>query len=289
VEVTPLTTEEIALIRRWGLTLGQIKWRRQKRRDLGAHFAEQYPEDDVTCFLASGRCCFDTEALRAAQARIAAAPAAVSVTALTGMRGEALPIAPARLVVWAKPEEGRQYVIGADVGEGLAGGDASAAVVLDKESGAQAAELHGRIAPERFGHLLAALGKWYNWAWVAVERNNHGHSTLNTLRNVCRYPRLYTHVRYDHMGRSAPVLGWPTDQATKPILVDDLAAAIASGALRMMSADLVDECFTFVTTDSGSQEAAEGKHDDRVMAIGIAWQVRKRPTARGLTQRPEGW
>jgi hypothetical protein len=200
-----------------------------------------------------------------------------------------LALAPARLSIWKKPESGRQYVIGADVGEGLAGGDASCAYVLDRESGEQAAELHGRISPERFGHLLDALGRCYNLATIAVERNNHGHSTLNTLRNVCRYPRLYYHVRYDQTGRGKPLLGWPTDQATKPILVDDLAAAIAGGHLVVHSPDLVDECFTFVTTDSGSQEAQEGKFDDRVMAAGIAWQARKRGMSRGTTQRPTGW
>jgi hypothetical protein len=109
-----------------------------------------------------------------------------------------------------------------------------------------------------------------------MERNNHGHSTLNTLRNACWYQRLYYHVRYDQTGKGKPMLGWPTDQATKPILVDDLAAAIAGGHLLIHSPDPVDECLTFVTTDSGSQEAQEGKFDDRVMAAGIAWQVRRR-------------
>jgi len=31
---------------------------------------------------------------------------------------------------------------------------------------------------------------------------------------------------------------------------------------------LIDECFTFVTTDTGAQEAQEGKHDERVLAAG---------------------
>lgn len=45
----------------------------------------------------------------------------------------------------------------------------------------------------------------------------------------------------------------------------------------------------FVTTDAGSQEAQEGKFDDRVMAARIAWQARKRGVSRGTTQRPAGW
>ena len=283
-----LNEEERRLKTAWGLDDDQIRWRRGKQRDLRDRFAQEYPESDVACFLASGRCCFDMAALTTTQARIAAEPSTDSVTVLPDREGS-ISVAPARLLVWRRPEADRLYVIGADVGEGIAGGDASCACVLDKETGEQVGELHGRIPPERFGHLLHALGWFYNMATVAVERNNHGHSTLNTLRHALRYPRLYYHVRYDRTGNSAPMLGWPTDQATKPILVDDLAAAIAGGHLIVHSSGLIDECFTFVTTDSGSQEAQEGKHDDRVIAAGIAWQARKRGVSRGTTERPVGW
>ena len=283
-----LSESELNLVTRYKLTLEQIAWRRDKQRDLRDRFAQEYPEDDLTCFLASTRGCFDLERLRQAAARIAAAAAPVRVGVIQSKAGD-VAIAPGILLVWQKPIEGRIYVIGADVGEGLAGGDASAACVLDRETGAQVAELHGRVPPERFAQQLNLLGRWYNAALLAVERNNHGHSTLNTLRNVCRYPRLYYHVRYDQTGKGKPMLGWPTDQATKPILVDDLAAAIAGEHPLVHSPDLVDECLTFVTTDTGSQEAQEGKFDDRVMAAGIAWQARKRGVSRGTTQRPAGW
>ena len=283
-----LTDEERAFKGEYGLSDNQIRWRRQKKADLRDRFDEQYPEDDVTCFLASGRCCFDRQALTAAQRRIAAEEA-VEVMPVIGASTKQVSVAPAQLLVWQQPVKGRLYVIGADVGEGLAGGDASCAIVLDREKGEQVAELHGRVPPDRFGHLLDALGRWYNQAQVAVERNNHGHSTLNTMRNTCHYPRLYFHVRYDQVGKALPTLGWPTDQATKPILVDDLAAAIAGNHLIMHSSALVDECFSFVQTDRNTQEAQEGAFDDRVMAAGIAWQVRKRPVSRGTTQRPKGW
>ena len=180
-------------------------------------------------------------------------------------------------------------MVGADVGEGLAGGDASCACVIERESGTQVAELHGRVPPERFAQLLYALGRWYNSAQLAVERNNHGHSTLNTLRHTLNYPRLYYHMHYDATYQTTPQLGWPTDAKTKPILVDDLAAALAEGHFAIRSAALVDECLSFITTDSGSQEAQAGKFDDRVLAAGIAWQVRKRRLPRGSAERPAGW
>jgi hypothetical protein len=284
-----LTAEERRLVERHGLSLGQIQWRREKQRDLRERFREQYPEDDVSCFLASTRSVFDLDALRQIAARIAAEAAAESIPMMPTGRDDAIPVAPARLLVWKRPQPQATYVVGADVGEGLADGDPSCAVVLERTSGEQVAELHGQVPPDRFGHLLDGLARWYNRALLAVERNNHGHSTLNTLRNVCHYPRLYYHMRYDARAGMQPTLGWPTDQATKPILVDDLAAAISQGVVVIHSAGVVDECMTFVTTESGSQEAEEGKHDDRVMALGIAWQARKRGISRGTAQRPEDW
>ncbi len=284
-----LSGEEQRLRDRYGLDDDQLRWRRATIQRLGANFFQEYPEDDVSCFLSSGRMVFDLEALRRMAARIMAEPTPSSLATIPRRSGRPLPVAPAQLLVWRPPDEGKQYVIGADVGEGLAGGDASCAIVLERRSGEQVAELHGRVPPERFAHLLDALGRWYRRALLAVERNNHGHSTLNTLRNTCRYPRLYYHVRYDARAGARPILGWPTDQSTKPILVDDLAAAIAGGHVIIHSQALVDECMTFITTDTCAQQAQAGKHDDRVMALGIAWQVRQRPTARGTTQRPEGW
>jgi hypothetical protein len=272
-----LSEEELELQRRHGLTPAQLAWRRAKQKELRERFLQEYPEDDVTCFLASGRCCFDTTALIAAQRRIAAAAGPEVASELRDKTGRPVPVSPARLLIWRHPQPGHKYVIGADVGEGLAHGDASSACVLDKETGEQVAELHGRVPPEHFARLLDALGRYYHKAELGVERNNHGHSALNTLRNTCQYPALYHHARYDQAGRRGHVLGWPTDQATKPIMVDDLAEAIAGGHLLIHSSGLVDECFTFITTDTGAQEAQPGKHDDRVVAAAIAWQIRKRP------------
>jgi len=283
-----LSAEEQRLREKYGLDDDQIRWRRDTRQRLGERSAQEYPEDDVTCFLTSGRMVFDLPALQRAAARIQTEKAAQRVAVLPDRRGGQLPLAPATLSIWRQPEEGRSYVVGADVGEGLEGGDASCAIVLDRESGEQVAELHGRVSPERFAQLLNAFGWYYRKATLAVERNNHGHSVLNTLRNVLHYPLLYHHVRYDHRAGDQVSLGWPTDQSTKPILVDDLAGAIAGGHVLIRSQALVDECMTFISTDTGSQEAQPGKYDDRVLALGIAWQVRKRVRARPSSERPPG-
>ena len=272
-----LTEDERRLRQAHGLDEGQIRWRREKIRHLRGTFDQEYPENDTHCFLASGRCCFDIPALLKARARIAAEPKPETLSHLTGRDGEALSISPARLLIWCPPEQGREYVVGADVGQGLAHGDPSCACVLDRETGEQVAELHGRVTPGRFARLLAALGELYWGAEIAVESNNHGFATLDVLHNTLEYYSLFRYRRYDQAGQYGEALGWPTNVRTRPLMLDELAEAVAEGHLLIHSEGLIDECLTFVTTDTGAREAQSGKHDDRVMAAGIAWQVRKRP------------
>jgi hypothetical protein len=272
-----ITHEEAELMRAHGLDQDQIRWRRAKIRELRDRFVQEYPETDTTCFLASGRCCFDPQALEGAGMRIAGEPQPERVPSLADRSGQSLSISPARLLVWRPPEAGHSYVVGSDIGEGLAHSDPSAACVLDEGSGEQVAELQGRVSPERFARLLDALGHHYHDAHLGVERNGHGHSTLNTLMHTTHYPALYHHTDYDQSGLQEPRPGWPTSQKTKPIMIDDLAEAIAGGHLLIHSAELVDECRSFVTMDNGSTGAQPGRHDDRVIAAAIAWQVRKRP------------
>ena len=71
-------------------------------------------------------------------------------------------------------------------------------------------------------------------------------------------------------------------QARTPILVDDLAAAPAEGLLLLRSSGLTDECFTFVTTETGAQGAQEDRHEDRVAG------ARARGASRGIGQRLAG-
>jgi len=279
-----LTEDELALCRAHGLDEAQIRWRREKQRQLRDRFMQEYPEDDVSCFLTSGRCCFSIAALtemstRARQER----PQSIQVMALYGwgmgrryLRQVNVP--PGRLTVWRHPE----------IAEGLEHGDFSAAVVLDRRTGGQAAELHGKWRPDVFAELVAALAANYGWAYTAVEANNHGSVALHVLDRVLHYPQLYWHVDGFRAGRSVH-LGWPTTSKTKALMVDQLAAAIAEGNILLRSPVLLNECTTFVSKDGGAQEAEEGKHDDLVVACGLAWQMRKAPHNPHGVRRPPEW
>jgi hypothetical protein len=95
---------------------------------------------------------------------------------------------------------------------------------------------------------LDKLGRRYNGALLAVERNNHGHAVLSTLIYELDYQALYKHEDYDSSG-SSDKPGWPTNVKTKPIAINNLAEMLKDAPECFHDADLFQELRTFVEKD----------------------------------------
>lgn len=252
-------------------------WRVRERAALSqlsdAEFAQEYPESDLEAIAATGRPVFRPEDL----ARQNVEP---------GTSG------PPGLVLFRDPAPDKMYLIGADVGEGLATSDWSSAAVLERDSGEQVAQLRGRWTPDVYAAKLDELARRYGVhskggydpkVIVAVERNNHGHAVLLRLRELHAGSAPYAIYRVKD-GRQ----GWLTSSANRPVLVDQLEAALRTGELHLHDAGTLDQLATFAWSDDGRPEAPDGYHDDDVLALGIAWQVRRRSFGRVLGLPPRG-
>lgn len=246
-------------------------WRERARAELAelsdADFAQEYPENDVEAIAATGRPVFRPEDL--ARQKL-----------LVGQNGEF------GLSIFAEPEAGKMYLIGADVGEGLATSDWSSAAVLERDSGEQVAHLRGRWTPDIFAARIDRLARRYAAragaanrlpVIVAVERNNHGHAVLLRLTQLHAGTGPYQLFRARDKR-----LGWLTTTATRPVLIDQLEEALRTDALALHDAGSVDQFATFHWNDDGRPEAQEGYHDDDVLAVGIALQLRRRAYGRVL-------
>ena len=178
------------------------------------------------------------------------------------------------LSIWALPQAGARYVVGADVAEGLARGDYSAAHVIDAKSGLVVAHWHGHVDPDKFGEeVLYSLGFFYNEALIGVESNNHGLTTLTSL-NKANYINIYRQ-RQLNIRNAEPTekLGWRTTTLSKPLAIDELNANLRDGALELKCEYTIAELKTFVRDDNGSTHGSP--HDDRVMSLAIANQMLK--------------
>ena len=95
-----------------------------------------------------------------------------------------------RLTRWLPPQPGKQYIIGVDPAGGGSEGDYSCAVVIERTPALQCAELHGHFSPRELASKVIDMGKAYNRALLAVERNNHGYGVLAHLQRE-GYANLY--------------------------------------------------------------------------------------------------
>lgn len=242
--------EECALVAAHGLTREQIAFRRRLERQFGVLARQEYPESADDCFLASGNCVFDVEAI---DRRLRDVPLPVE-----RRWGGALEI-------WLLPMTEREYLVAVDPAGGGSGGDYAAMQVLDTETGLQCAEFQGRCGLMELAERAAALAREYNGALLAVERNNHGSGVIAYLKGVMKYPRLY---------QQDGEAGWLTTALSRPEVLRHVERLVVESAECVMSARLLREMKTFVRDARGRTGAAEGQHDDLVMAMGIGLAVR---------------
>ncbi len=253
VSVHPLTPEEDELAKRAGLSDAQIAWRRTNRAQMRGLARQEFAEDAVSCFRASGECVFDLDAIdRAFESA-----------------GEPLEVRDSRrLMTWFPAQAGKQYIIGVDPAGGGSEGDYACAEVIERRTGIQCAELHGHFPPRELAHRIIELGNLYNQALLVVERNNHGYGVLAHLRSEgCL--NVYREGEQD---------GWLTSAVSRPAMIENLAAVLATKPTLFRSSKLLSEFRTFVRHPNGSSAAVAGAHDDCVMATAIALAARREVT-----------
>ena len=247
------TAEEELLAARAELTAEQVGFRRELARRFGALRSQEFAEDPVSCFRASGSCYFDLDGIEQRMGELHP-PFATRM-------GKALQ-------VWLPPVSGRNYIVAADAAGGGSKGDYAAVQVIDEATGTQCAELQARLSPRDLAREAAQLAREYNGALLVVERNNHGAAVLAFLEENSDGFDLY--LGCDRMP------GWVTDAGSRPRMLHELAKVLCQRPGLIASERLLLECRSFAVDEHGRAAAARGAHDDLVMSMAIAHAVRSR-------------
>lgn len=274
-----LTTAEEQLKERFKLTNGQLAWRRVKLSEFTTDesFKREYPMIPEEAFIHSGNPVFSTDSLqwyRTAQSQMCPPVA-------TGQLIGANPVVLDKsehgyLKVWKMPVEMGQYVIGADTAEGVADGDYSCAVVIDKRSFEVVAVWHGHVDIDVFGREMYRLGMFYNEAMIGIERNGGGIASILSLRNLY-YPNVYIRESVGKVDEKLmPEMGWVTNAQTKQLMIAEAARVIRDKVIILHDEQTINELFSYQYDDAGHANAITGAHDDRVMALMISIQMYNR-------------
>ena len=164
--------------------------------------------------------------------------------------------------------ECKPYVIGADTAG--AGEDYFTAKVFDNTTGRCVATLRKqRMDEDLFSEQLYCLGVYYNEALLGVETNYSRHP-VRVLRNL-GYPHIYSAGGEEYTG-------FLTTSVTRPQIIANLVSVMRENPALETDSDTLKEMVDFIRHPSGKPQAAQGKHDDLVMAsaigryVALGWQ-----------------
>jgi len=287
---------------RKGASLEAIKWYIDKRRTYRSHdaMASEYPSDDIEAFAHSGQNVFDrdnVERLRGGCCQpgwvgeiVGEAPSGRAALANVHFVDDAQGC----LKIWEMPDKSfratDRYIVSTDVGGRSDRADYSVIVVLDRwwrtegEGDVVVAEWHGHIRHDRLAWKMAQVAAFYNTALLVVESNTFEsrdndtegeHSTfiLDQIGNVYRnlYARTSTPDKIRKTRRK--MWGFHTNMNTKQLIIDNLTAVIDDKLYVEREEEALHEYNVYQRTEKGTLEAAEGHHDDRLMARAIALYI----------------
>ena len=248
------TDEEKILIgnvwAKYGILLNaeQIKWRRYKIWDKGLLFFQEYPEDDVTCFLQSGRSVFSN--------------ITVDVT-------KKIPLD--NFDNWGNEEDRKELkkrVLygGIDGAEGTLTGDRHVFSVVDapanKDNATVIYEYASNEPIDVFYLKVAPIIKSFK-IHLGIEKNGVGVAHVK-------------HARFIGLNFTE----WNTTVANRPVMINDLETAYRKGELIETYTEAENEARDMIYTANNRADTIKDKHDDRVFARAIAWQMRQMPSPR---------
>jgi len=187
-----------------------------------------------------------------------------------------------RLLVFEAPRSGHRYALGVDVAEGV-GQDRSVIQVLrigtTKEPDEQVAEFASdHHDPIDLATLAASVGRFYHddsgeEALIIPECNGVGNGIPIDLQARLNYGNVFIWKVYDKMtNQLTNRLGWWTNRSTRPKLIAQGLHALTKRDLIVNSPFCLDEMEDFERDPFLAKAKARfGRHDDRIMALLIAY------------------
>jgi hypothetical protein len=188
-----------------------------------------------------------------------------------------------RLLIYEEPNPEDTYCVGVDPSGGK-GADRSVIQVVrvgdkfrpDEQVAEFASDFHG---PHDLAPVAAMVGRLYGdgaggEAMLSVECNGeYGDSCLFDIRSRLQYGNLFVWKIYDKTTNLQTTrLGWWTTPSTRPKLIARGHHALVNGDLLINSEFLLDELEDFQgDLFMAKAQAISGRHDDRVMAMLIAY------------------
>lgn len=164
-----------------------------------------------------------------------------------------------------------KYCIGGDTaGEGS---DYFTGHVLDARTGVQVAKMKHQFNSDQYAKQMYCLGAYYKWALIGIEANYDSYPIMELQR--LGYPNQYVRMKKDtYTGKTEKRFGFKTDLLTRPTIISRLQEIVREHIDTINDKETLEELRIIAKNEKGRIEAPEGNHDDDMMGLAIAHEIR---------------
>ncbi len=280
-----LTKDEIQLQKLYNLSLDQLTWRRWCiANNCGGdeeQFKQEYPINPEEAFISTGKCYFDkVNITKRIQELKDISPLkqgffsynydGLKITKIKWNEDKEGPIK-----IYEESKVNYPYVLSGDTAGD--GSDFFTGHVLDNTNGKQVAVLKQETDEITYTRQMYCLGIYYNTALIGIESNY----TTYPIQELVRlgYPKQFVRKKEDkYTQKHEQSFGFKTTLITRPLILAELQTIVKELVELIVDIDTLREMLVFVKNEKGRPEAQLGYHDDLVMALAIAYYIRKQQT-----------
>lgn len=239
---------------------------------------QEYPCTPQEAFLLSGATVFDTEKLLA---RLAGIPKPIKIGYFSydydGLRITNIKWVPDRngyIRIYQAPNTPAitKYCIGGDTAGD--GSDSFTGHVLDAKTGVQVAVLKHQFDSDQYTKQMYCLGMYYKCALIGIETNFDMYPVME-LQRLGYHNQYVREVIDSYTAKKEKKFGFKTTTLTRPTIISRLVEIVREHADKINDRDTVEELLTIIKNEKGKIEAPEGGHDDQMMGLAIAYEVRE--------------
>ncbi|MED0678214.1 DNA packaging protein [Aneurinibacillus thermoaerophilus] len=271
-----LEHDEKILYEKYGASLRQLMWRRyQISLDSLEKFKQEYPTTPEEAFQGTQKSVFNLQMI---QERIHNLINPIPYSECESDLPEVLKkYVNKSLFLFHLPKSKQRYWGGVDVASGGGGDTDNSTITIIDSDGEQVASFYANDIPVyKFAEICATLGRYYNNAFLAIERNSYGLPLIERVYNDHNYYNLMKQKTFDQKGRKKFQRGWNTNATNKSILISDFKEAFETGQILIHCRETLDQMAIYEEKEGKmGNKRGKGKHDDLVMSFALAVQARK--------------
>ena len=163
------------------------------------------------------------------------------------------------------------------------GSDYYTAHVIDVKTGEQVATFRNQFDADLYTKQMYCLGKYYGYfnpqrgikedALIGIEANFDSFPIRELQR--LGYDNQYVRESIDsYTGKTEKKFGFRTTSLTRPTIISNLIEIVREHTELLNDKETLEELLTIIRNEKGRIEAPVGGHDDLMMGIAIAYEIR---------------